>query len=370
MRVAITGAGGFVGRNARVRLREAGITEIVELHRNATDDDLVDAASRSDAVLHLAGVNRPPSEAEFLAGNAGFTERLVRALQQSGRPLPVIYASSIQAALDNPYGRSKRAAEEALLRYSQASQASVYLFRLPNVFGKWSRPNYNSAIATFCHNLARGLPIQIHDPAAPLRLIYVDDVLSQFLEVLQGPAGPVGVLTPRSIYESTVGEVADIVKSFVDSRATLLSARVGTGLVRALYSTYVSFLPPESFAYPVPRHTDPRGAFVEMLKTQDSGQFSYFTSHPGVTRGEHYHHSKTEKFLVIRGKANFGFRNVDTNERYELVVEGGEGRIVETAPGWTHNVTNVGEDELIVMLWANEIFDRQRPDTFGMKVSP
>lgn len=370
MRVAITGAGGFVGKNARVRLREAGVTEPIELHRDATDAQLLEAVSQADAVLHLAGVNRPPSEAEFQTGNAGFTERLVRALEQSGRPLPVIYASSIQAALDNPYGKSKRAAEEALQRYSETSRASVHLFRLPNVFGKWSRPNYNSAIATFCHNLARGLPIQIHDPAAPLRLIYVDDALTQFLDVLIDPAGPVGVLTPRLVYETTVGEVADHLRSFVDSRTSLVSARVGTDLVRALYSTYVSFLPPESFAYPVPRHTDPRGAFVEMLKTQDSGQFSYFTSHPGVTRGEHYHHSKTERFLVIRGKARFGFRNIDTDERYELVVEGGEGRIVETAPGWTHNVTNVGSEELIVMLWANEIFDRERPDTFGMKVSP
>lgn len=369
MRVILTGSGGFMGKNAMVRLREAGITDVMELHRDATDAQMDEAAAAGDAVLHLAGVNRPPSEAEFASGNATYTERLAKALLKSGRALPVIYASSIQATLDNPYGRSKRAAEEALQRYSEASQASVYLFRLPNVFGKWSRPNYNSAIATFCHNLARGLPIQIHDAAAPLRLIYVDDVLGHFIDIMLDPAGPVGILTPRPIYETTVGEVAATIQSFVDSRATLLSARVGTGLTRALYATYVSFLPPAAFEYTVPRHTDPRGAFVEMLKTPDSGQFSYFTSHPGVTRGEHYHHSKTEKFLVIRGKAHFGFRNVETGEVHELVVEGGQGRIVETSPGWTHNVTNIGDTELIVMLWANEIFDRDRPDTFAMKVS-
>ena len=246
----------------------------------------------------------------------------------------------------------------------------MHLFRLANVFGKWCRPNYNSAVATFCHNTARGLPIVVNDPAAALRLVYVDDVVAAFAGLLARPDAPGGFVEAGPVYETTVGEVADRVREFAASRSSLVTARVGGGLVRALYSTYVSHLPPASFAYDVPRHGDARGVFVEMLKTPDCGQFSYFTAHPGITRGEHYHHSKTEKFLVIKGTARFGFRHIVTGETHELTTRGGEGRIVETVPGWTHDITNVGDDELIVMLWANEIFDRERPDTVAMKVRP
>jgi len=368
--VLVTGADGFIGRNLCFRLAEKGFGDLIRLGRDHTPQQLAEAARRADFVFHLAGVNRPQDPAEFVTGNAGFTERLCEALAASGRAAPIVYTSSTQAEADNPYGGSKRAAEEALERHGQAVGAPVHVFRLPNVFGKWARPNYNSAVATFCHNIARGQEITIHDPSAPLRLVYVDDVAEAFLALLDAPDTPPGHHQVTPVYETSVGEVADIIRSFPASRETLVTPAVGTGLLRALYATYLSYLPPEDFAYPVPVHgrDDPRGVFVEMLKTPDAGQFSYFIAHPGVTRGDHYHHTKTEKFLVISGTAHFGFRHVATGETYELVTKGGEGRVVETIPGWTHNITNIGEGDLVCMLWANEIFDRQRPDTIGMKV--
>jgi UDP-2-acetamido-2,6-beta-L-arabino-hexul-4-ose reductase len=370
MRIVVTGADGFIGRNLRLRLREIGHCDVVGITRATDEADAARSLAVADAVFHLAGVNRPKDPADYADGNTGVTERVLRALAATGRRVPVAYASSTQAALDNPYGASKRAAEELLQRHGRDTGAPVHIFRLTNVFGKWSRPNYNSAVATFCHNITRGLPITVHDRAAPLRLVYIDDVVEAFVSLLADPASPGGIGEPGPIHETTVGELVDTLRSFAASRQTLVTPRVGTGLTRALWATYVSFLPPEAFAYEVPRHGDPRGVFVEMLKTPDCGQFSYFTAHPGITRGEHYHHSKTEKFLVIRGTARFAFRHVETGEMHELVTRGGEARIVETVPGWTHNITNVGDDELIVMLWANELFDRARPDTVAMKVHP
>ncbi|MDZ5456522.1 UDP-2-acetamido-2,6-beta-L-arabino-hexul-4-ose reductase [Azohydromonas lata] len=368
-RIVITGAAGFMGRNLSLRLRELGHAEIVAVTRETPAQALQQALASADFVFHLAGVNRPQDPAEFASGNAGFTARLCELLVASGRRTPVAFASSTQAALDNAYGASKREAEEALLAYGHDSGAAVYVLRLTNVFGKWARPNYNSAVATFCHNVARGLPITVNDPAAPLKLLYIDDVVDALVRLLEGTT-PAGRVEPGPVYDTTVGELAQTVRGFADSRGSLMTDRVGTGLTRALYSTYVSCLPPESFAYEVPRHGDARGVFVEMLKTPDCGQFSYFTAHPGVTRGGHYHHSKTEKFLVIKGTARFGFRHVDTQQTHELVTRGGEVRIVETVPGWTHDITNIGDEELIVMLWANEVFDRARPDTIAMKVQP
>jgi UDP-2-acetamido-2,6-beta-L-arabino-hexul-4-ose reductase len=370
VRVVVTGADGFIGSNLCVRLRELQFDDIVSITRATTLEQLPAAMAAADFVFHLAGVNRPKDDAEFAVGNEGFTATLCDALAAAGRQTPVAYASSTQGMLANAYGRSKRAAEEVLMRYSGDTGAPVHLFRLPNVFGKWSRPHYNSAVATFCHQIARGMPITVNDSAAPLRLLYIDDAVNAFIRRLSSRDAPGGYVDPVPVYETTVGEVVRILQEIAESRASLVTPRVGAGLVRALYSTYVSFLPPELFDYRVPCHIDSRGVFVEMLKAPDCGQFSYFTANPGVTRGEHYHHSKTEKFLVIQGTARFGFRQIRTGQMHELIVRGGEGRIVETVPGWTHNVTNVGENELIVMLWANEIFDRGRPDTIAMKVAP
>jgi UDP-2-acetamido-2,6-beta-L-arabino-hexul-4-ose reductase len=321
-------------------------------------------------VFHLAGINRPQDPAEFEQGNADFTRRVCGQLASTGNTARIVYTSSIQAEADNPYGRSKRAAEDALFAHAAATGAPVRVFRLANVFGKWARPNYNSAVATFCHNIARGLPIRVDHRDAPVRLVYIDDVIEAFVRELASEAPAPGFAAARPEYTISVGDLADTIHGFASGRGSLFTDRVGTGLTRALYSTYISYLPPDAFDYAVPLHGDARGVFVEMLKTPDCGQFSYFTAHPGVTRGEHYHHSKTEKFLVIRGTAHYGFRHIDTGATHEIVVKGGEGRIVETVPGWTHNITNIGDDELIVMLWANEVFDRARPDTVAMKVKP
>lgn len=368
MRIVITGADGFIGRNLTFRLRERAYGDLIEITPASTADELRDALRSAQFVFHLAGVNRPRDVDEFARGNTGYTEHLCAMLDDVGSKAPVVFSSSTQATLDNPYGRSKRAAEDILLAHGGRSGVPVHVFRLTNVFGKWARPNYNSAVATFCHNIARGIDITINDPAAALRLVYIDDVIDAFVALLEAPEAPGGYHTAGPEHETTVGEVAQILRGFADSRVSLRSPRCGTGFVRALYSTYLSFLPPTSFAYDVPRHEDTRGTFVEVLRTPDCGQFSYFTAHPGITRGEHYHHSKTEKFLVIKGTARFGFRHLVTGERHELVTRGGEARIVETAPGWAHNIANIGDDEIIVMLWANEVFDQDKPDTYAMKV--
>ncbi|MBM3928911.1 MAG: SDR family oxidoreductase, partial [Sphingomonadales bacterium] len=285
----------------------------------------------------------------------------------AGRSIPVIYASSIRASGDDVYGRSKRAGEDALRDYAARSGNPVYIFRLPNVFGKWARPNYNSAVATFCHNIARDLPITVNDPAAPLTLVYIDDVISAFLDVLDDKVTQ-GFVEAAPVYTTTVGAVADTIRGFRSDRADNLIDAVGTGLTRALYATYVAALPPEEFSYPITSHRDPRGAFSEMLKTRSAGQFSYFNALPGVTRGGHYHHTKTEKFLIVHGRARFGFRHVLTGETHEIFTDGETPTIVETVPGWAHDVTNVGDDVMVSLLWANEIFDRTRPDTIAAKV--
>lgn len=373
--ILITGANGFVGKNLQLHLSERKDIQVRCFTRANTVDELPALLNGADFVFHLAGVNRPQDPAAFVVGNAGLTQALCTALAQvaatTGRKVPVVFASSIQAAQDNAYGQSKRAAEDALFALQHEYGVPVHVFRLPNVFGKWARPNYNSAVATFCHNTVRGLPITVNDPAASLTLVYVDDVVQRFIHLLDGADAALdaaGFATVAPQYSTTVGALAAQIQAFKESRNNLVTERVGTGLVRALYSTYVSYLPVEEFAYTVPQHGDARGVFVEMLKTPDCGQFSYFTAHPGITRGGHYHHSKTEKFLVIKGCARFKFRHMHTAETHTLDTSGEQAQVVETVPGWTHDITNIGSDELVVMLWANEIFDRERPDTFTCPV--
>ncbi|MGX9565687.1 UDP-2-acetamido-2,6-beta-L-arabino-hexul-4-ose reductase [Pseudomonas sp. CFBP 5748] len=368
MKVLITGANGFVGKNLTAHLHERHDVQIVRFGREDAPSTLLSMLEGVDFVFHLAGVNRPQNVQEFGEGNTGLTATLCAAIKATGRSIPVIYTSSIQAQVDNPYGASKRDAEQVLLDLSKQQGSPVYLYRLPNVFGKWARPDYNSAVATFCHNLVRDLPITVNDPAAPLQLVYIDDVIQSFIDVMDGGLAEGPYLDVQPVYATTVGALVDQLQAFKQSRDTLITERVGTGLVRALYSTYLSYFTPAVFTYEVPKHGDARGVFVEMLKTPDSGQFSYFTAHPGITRGGHYHHSKTEKFLVIKGQACFRFRHIVSGEFYELFTDGETPKIVETVPGWSHDITNIGETEMIVMLWANEIFDRERPDTYAMPV--
>lgn len=367
MRVLVTGANGFIGKNLIVHLQEQGI-EFVSFTHDMALSDLASALDGIDFVFHLAGINRPKELTEFTQGNAELTAQLCDLIRLSGKRIPVLYTSSIQAAADNPYGLSKLAAEEVLISLEKDTGSPVYLYRLPNVFGKWSRPNYNSAVATFCHNIVNDLPVQINDPASVINLVYIDDVIQNFLRILEQQ--PTGVVRPEvsPTYKITVGELADQIRVFKGGRESMVTESVGVGFTRALYSTYLSFLRPEQFTYPLTAHADTRGRFVEMLKTKDSGQFSFFTAHPGITRGGHYHHTKNEKFLVIQGKARFGFRHIVTGETYELFTEGEKPEVVETVPGWSHDITNIGDNEMIVMLWANEIFDRQHPDTIAYKV--
>jgi UDP-2-acetamido-2,6-beta-L-arabino-hexul-4-ose reductase len=363
MRVLVTGSKGFIAKNLIVRLRELGVNDVVSFDRGDDLGSLGVLCAEADFVFHLAGVNRPKDHGEFAIGNSDLTEALCRALSVAGRKTPVAFASSTQAANDSAYGRSKRCAEQHLERYARETGAPAFVFRLPNVFGKWSRPNYNSAVATFCYNIARDLPVTV-DPVSSMTLAYIDDVVASFVGAMQGVVRASSApLSVEPTYTVLVREVADQIRAFRNCRTTLVSERVGSGLTRALYATYVSFLPTEHFAYAIPRYGDARGVFVEMLKTIDSGQFSFFSAHPGVTRGGHYHHTKTEKFLVVKGRAMFRFRHLITGERYEVETFGGEPQVVETIPGWAHDITNIGEEEMLVMLWANEIFDRSRPDT-------
>jgi UDP-2-acetamido-2,6-beta-L-arabino-hexul-4-ose reductase len=372
----VTGAQGFVGKNLVVRLRELQRFTVTEFVRGDDVTNLPQLIAQADAVVHLAGENRPADPTAFAQVNTGLTVAICQAIAsqvvRGGRCVPVILASSSQAERNNPYGQSKLAAEQAVQALARDTGNPAVVFRLPGVFGKWCKPNYNSVVATFCHNIARGLPIQINDPAASVQLVYVDDVVSAMIAAVDATiafdaAGVTqGVVTPQ--YETTLGALAEQIHAFSDCRNSLMSERVGTGFVRALYATYVSYLPNDRFAYEVPQYADPRGVFVEMLKTPDSGQFSYFTAHPGITRGGHYHHTKTEKFLVIKGTGLFRFRHLLTGELYELTTSGDKPQVVDTIPGWVHDITNVGSDELVVMLWANEVFDRANPDTVAAPI--
>jgi UDP-2-acetamido-2,6-beta-L-arabino-hexul-4-ose reductase len=364
MKILITGSNGFVGKNLSVHLSERKEIEVVTFIREDNPFSLSSKLDGVDFIFHLAGVNRPKNIEEFTVGNSELTSILCQAIIRTNRLIPIVYTSSVQAEQANPYGQSKKTSEKILMDFSAQSGSPIYLFRLPNVFGKWCKPNYNSVVATFCYNIVHDLPIEINDPAAQMQLIYIDDLIKHFLSIMDGALVKPGFNEVNPVYELTVGVLAKKLKLFKDSRQNLLTEPVGTGLDRALHSTYLSYLEPEQFSYELTKHEDSRGVFVEMLKTKSSGQFSYFTAHPGITRGAHYHHTKTEKFLVIKGHALFKFRHVMNDEIYEIKTSGDVPRVVETVPGWTHDITNIGKDDVVVMLWANENFDRESPDTY------
>lgn len=368
MKVLVTGAYGFIGKNLSVTLQRRTDLEVIKFTREYDVADLPGLVAQVDFIFHLAGVNRPKEEKEFFEGNADLTQLICDAIRASGRKIPVILSSSIQAERMNPYGRSKLQAEMHLLNLYMETENPVYIYRLPNVFGKWCKPNYNSVVATFCHNISHDLPIQINDPSAPLSLVHIGDVVTSFVRVMDELPKDALHIDVEPVYHTTVGELADQLHQFKKGRETLVTEPVGDGFMRVLYATYISYISPDQFNYPLKKHEDPRGVFVEMLKTKDSGQFSFFTAHPGITRGGHYHHVKTEKFLVIKGKARFGFRHIVTDEVREIFTSGDKPEIVETVPGWSHDITNVGDDEMVVMLWANENFNPEKPDTVAYKV--
>jgi UDP-2-acetamido-2,6-beta-L-arabino-hexul-4-ose reductase len=323
----------------------------------------------------LAGVNRPKEEAEFEKGNFAFTSELLGMLRMMRRRPTIVFSSSIQAALDNPYGRSKRTAEEAIDKWALESGAQAWIFRLPNLFGKWCRPNYNSVVATFCHNIARGLPITVSDPTRHLELAYVDDVVASMVSVAKctpdGSCSGVGTTKwpqiPR-LFQITLGELAARIALFREMRSSLKVPDFGDDLNRCLYATYLSHLAPSDFAYSLDRKADSRGSLAEFVKLQSGGQIFVSRTGPGITRGNHYHHTKTEKFLVLEGEAVVRFRALFGTEIIEHRVNGRDFRVVDIPPGYTHSIENLGTGELVTLFWASEVFDASRPDTYFLPV--
>ena len=368
--ILITGAGGFIGKNLVATLKTAGYTDLMLFERDDTPETLADYAVRAGFVFHLAGINRPKNPSEFYAGNAGLTETLLALLDKAGNKAPVLVTSSTQATLDNDYGKSKAQAEQAIFTHGQTTGAPVYVFRLPGVFGKWCRPNYNSVVATFCHNSANGLPLSVRDPEYRLPLVYIDDVVASFVAALDGNCTREGdYCVVPVVHETTLGHLAETIESFARNRETLdVPDQTPGSLEQKLYSTWLSYLPADRFSYPLNMHCDNRGSFTEFLHTPAHGQVSINISRPGIVKGNHWHHSKNEKFLVVKGTGVIRFRALDSTEVIEYHVSGDKLEVVDIPTGYTHNIENVGEDDMVTVMWANEVFDPDHPDTFFLPV--
>ena len=367
--ILITGAGGFVGKNLVATLRTAGYTDLMLFEKDDTPETLADYCRRAAFVVHLAGINRPTDPSEFYTGNAGLTDTLLADLEAAGNTAPVLVTSSTQAELDNDYGKSKRQAEEAIFAHRRRTGAAVYVFRMPGVFGKWCRPNYNSVVATFCHNVAHGLPIQVRDPAFSLPLVYIDDVVACILAAFDGQVMMDRSATPichmHPIHEVTLGRLAELIQGFAAGRTSLAVPDLAPGsFEKKLYSTYLSYLPSDQFSYPLEMHTDNRGSFTEFLRSPERGQVSINISHPGIVKGNHWHHTKNEKFLVVKGEGVIRFRNIFSREVIEYHVSDDKLEVVDIPCGYTHNIENVGTEDMVTVMWANEAFDPDHPDTF------
>ena len=373
MNILITGAKGFMGQNLMAALQDRAARQgdaLFPIDMDASETQLLSAAANADFVFHLAGVNRPTDVADYQRGNGGFTEQLLRMLE-GGKCPPVLLTSSTQAALDNPYGISKRAAEEALQAYGERNHQSIMIYRLTNAFGKWSRPHYNSAVATFCHNISRGLPIQINDPAALLRLNYIDDIIEEFLRALDGrPTRQKEFCVVEPEHSVTLEQLSKLLFSFRDSRDRFDLIDQTDPFLRKLYATYLSFLPPDDFARTPMMHTDPRGSFTELLHMGGYGQISVNVSSPGITKGNHWHNSKHEKFVVVSGRGVIHFRKPDENNIISYPVCANPFTVVDIPPGYTHSIENLGDNDMITLMWANECFDPSHPDTYPLPVAP
>ena len=367
--ILITGAGGFVGKNLVATLRTAGYTDLMLFEKDDTPETLADYCRRAAFVVHLAGINRPTDPSEFYTGNAGLTDTLLANLEAAGNTAPVLVTSITHAELDNDYGKSKRQAEEAIFAHRRRTGATVYVFRMPGVFGKWCRPNYNSVVATFCHNVAHGLPIQVRDSAFSLPLVYIDDVVACILAAFDGDVMMDRSATPichmHPIHEVTLGRLAELIQGFAAGRTSLAVPDLAPGsFEKKLYSTYLSYLPSDQFSYPLEMHTDNRGSFTEFLRSPERGQVSINISHPGIVKGNHWHHTKNEKFLVVKGEGVIRFRNIFSKEVIEYHVSGDKLEVVDIPCGYTHNIENVGTEDMVTVMWANEAFDPDHPDTF------
>ena len=371
MNILITGARGFMGKNLRSALtgRYGDAHRLMLLDMPHTEEELLAATAEADFVFHLAGVNRPTDPADFQKGNADFTRQLLTLLKERGKRPPVLLSSSIQAALENPYGQSKLSAEQAVADYGRETGAAVYLYRLPNVFGKWSRPNYNSAVATFCHNVARGLPITVNDPSVTLRLVYIDDVVEEFLRAMEGQPHREGEwCTVQPVHEVNLGHMAELIQSFPGLRDSLTAPDQSDPLVKKLYATYLSFLPPEDFSRPTVTHADQRGSFTELLHMGSRGQVSLNISKPHITKGDHWHQTKHEKFIVLQGEGVIRFRKVGDSTVIAYKVSGENLTVVDIPTGYTHSIENTGDTDMLTLMWANEVFDPAHPDTLRLPV--
>ena len=383
--ILITGAGGFVGRNLVATLQTRGYTDLMLFEKCDTPETLAKYCRRAAFVVHLAGINRPKDPSEFYIGNAGLTDTMLSLLEEAGSQAPVLVTSSIQAALDNDYGKSKLQAEQAIFAHGQRTGAPVFVFRMEGVFGKWCRPNYNSVVATFCYNVANGLPIQVRDPAYSLPLVYIDDVVACILDAMEkGEAvrDEQSICRIHPVHTVTLGQLAETIQGFAKARGGKAAAALGTdglptlavpdladgSFEKKLYSTYLSYLPIDQFAYDLNMHCDNRGSFTEFLRTPERGQVSVNISKPGIVKGNHWHHTKNEKFLVVKGEGVIRFRQIFSDEVIEYRVSGEKLQVVDIPCGYTHNIENVGDGEMVTVMWANEAFDPEHPDTFAMQV--
>ncbi|MDO4929674.1 MAG: capsular polysaccharide biosynthesis protein CapF [Bacteroidales bacterium] len=385
MKILVTGAKGFVGKNLVAQLRNIATgkarwydvenpekLEVLEYDIDSTPEELDSYCREADFVFNLAGVNRPKDQTEFMKGNFGFASTLLDTLKKYGNICPVMISSSIQAELDNPYGESKRAGEQLLFDYAAETGARVLVYRFPNLFGKWCRPNYNSAVATFCNNIAHGLPIQVNNPTVVLHLIYIDDLVDELIGALSGKEHRDGqfCFVPE-VHEVSLGRIVELIESFRDSRTTLEVPYLAEGsFEKKLYSTYLSYLPEDAFAYPLTTHVDARGSFTEFIRSAERGQVSVNISKPGITKGQHWHHSKNEKFLVVSGHGVIRFRNMrePQSQVLEYLVDGKKLQVVDTPTGYTHSIVNLGDTDMVTLIWCNECFDPSRPDTYGEEV--
>ncbi len=369
MHILITGSKGFVGQNLVAQLNRCEELTLFEYDMGSDAAVLNEGLRLADVIFHLAGVNRPQTEEDFHIGNTGSTEEICRKLLELGRQPKIVLSSSIQAELDNPYGVSKRNAEDVLRRFAMQSGAACVVYRFKNLFGKWCRPNYNSVTATFCYNIAHDLPIQISNPALEIELIYIDDVVNAFIRELDG-LGNVGAFFAAELpsYRISLGKLSEMIKSFRDMRTSLYQLDFSQPFVRALYATYLSYLAEDNFSYALKQFTDQRGELAELLKSPVVGQIFVSRTRPGITRGNHYHNSKVEKFVVIEGDAVIRFRHVLNDKVIEYPVCGLEFKVVDIPPGYTHSIENVGKTDMVVLFWANEVFNADKADTFFEKV--
>jgi len=366
MKILITGGLGFVGQNLDLRLKEQGFSTLL-FDKDNTSEELEVMIEEADFIVHLAGVNRPLNKEEFYSGNANLTYQLTELIKKHKRNVPLIFSSSIQAVLDNDYGKSKKQGEDYLLEYKNETGNDVFIFRLPNLFGKWSRPNYNSVVATFCHNVAHNLPLTINDPNYELELVHIDDVVDAFIEVIKRGSKEI-FNNVKFTHKVTLGTLAKLISSFKESRKSLYLPFVGDAFIEKLYATYLTYLDESDFAYKVKSHVDERGSFTELFKTLGYGQFSVNVAKPGITKGNHYHHTKNEKFIVLSGQGIIKLRHVNNDKILKVSVSGNDLTIVDMIPGYTHSIINTGTSDLVFFIWGSENFDPNRPDTIYLNV--